>query len=238
MKPVTVPPAGLLSLLSAVVFLPYTASAAILGQYSFGNPGQETTVETSPAFNPTVTGANLVASAITDPANAVGIEISSAATVPVGAPFLRLDPQGNSPDLATALTNNKYFQFTLTASTGFDLDLTSLTFDVARGGAGTPRGYGVRSSADNFATNLSTADVGTVRPAYTPISIPLTGGTFQDLPSITFRVYSYSPAGGSSVDYDNIVVNGTVSAVPEPATFAALALGTLALGFTRRRSVG
>jgi hypothetical protein len=79
---------------------------------------------------------------------------------------------------------------------------------VARGGAGTPRGYAVRSNADSFATNLSTADVQTVRPTYTPISIDLTGAAFQNLSSLTFRVYSYSPAAGSSLDYDNIVVNG------------------------------
>jgi hypothetical protein len=166
----------------------------------------------------------------------VGIEISSAATTPPNAPFLRLDPQGNSPDLATALTNNKYYQFTLSAAAGFELDLSSLTFDVARGGGGTPRGYAVRSSADGFATNLSTADVLTVRPTYTPISIDLTGAAFQNLPSLTFRVYSYSPAAGSSVDYDNIVVNGNLSVVPEPTASAVLLLGAAAgLGAKRRR---
>ncbi len=47
----------------------------------------------------------------------------------------------------------------------------------------------------------------------------------------TFRIYSYSPAAGSSVDYDNLVINGDV--VPEPASLGLLgAAGLLAL---RRR---
>jgi len=208
--------------------------ADVLAQYSFGIPGDETTNEASPAFNPTVVAVHASATAITDPTNSVGLEISSAATTPPNAPFLRLDPQGNSPDLATALTNNKYYQFTLSAENGFQLDLSSLTFDVERGGAGTPRGYAVRSDADGFSSNLSTADVTTARPAYTPISISLAAAAFQDRSSITFRVYSYAPAAGNSLDYDNIVVNGTIAPVPEPEIFAILSVGAIALCGRRR----
>jgi hypothetical protein len=211
------------------------ARGAVIARYNFGSAGQETTVETSPAFQPTVVGTGVTATPISDPAGTVGIEISSAATVPPGAPFLRVDPQGNSATAAAAVTNNKYFQFTVTPDPGTELDLTSLTFDVARGGAGTPRGVVVRSSADNFAADLFQQDIGTARPTYTPVSIDLSGPSFQDLTAaspLTFRVYSYSPAAGSSLDFDNIVLNGTV--VPEPAA-AGLAL---AAGFgllVRRR---
>jgi hypothetical protein len=43
----------------------------------------------------------------------------------------------------------------------------------------------------------------------------------------TFRIYSYSPATGNSLDYDNITVNGDV--VPEPAAAGVLAVAGLAL---------
>jgi hypothetical protein len=209
-----------------------SAHGAILVNYQFGVPGQETTVETSPVFGPTSVLANLTATPVTDPMGTIGIEISSAATTPPGAPFLRVDPQGNSASAAIALTNNKYFEFTITPNAGFLLDLTSLTFDAARGGGGTPRGYVVRSSLNSFATDLATADLLTVRPTYTPVSIDLSG--FADAAgAVTFRVYSYSPGAGSSVDYDNITVNGSV--VPEPAT-GLLGVSGIVLLTVRRRS--
>jgi hypothetical protein len=181
-------------------------------------------VESSPAFAPSSVAAGLIATPVTDPAGTVGIEISSAATTPAGAPFLRLDPQGSSPDAATAVANNKYYEFSLTGDAGNTLNLTNLEFDVMRGGAGTPRGYVVRSSLDSFASNLSQADVETVRPNYTHIIVPLSA---LNVPGVTFRIYSYSPAGGSSLDYDNITVNGDV--VPEPSTLGVLALAGLTL---------
>ena len=196
--------------------------------YTFGSPGQETTAETGAAYSPVVSG-SLSGTPISDPAGAIAIEISSAATAPPSAPFLRVDPQGNSTTPELAITNNKYFQFTITPTTGTLLP-QSLEFDAARGGAGTPRGYAVRSSADNFASTISSADLATVRPLFTHVTIPLTAPQFQGLSSLTFRVYSYSPAAGNSVDYDNIVF----TAVPEP-TSAALLLGTLLPVALRRR---
>jgi hypothetical protein len=221
---------GFLAALAA--FLLGSAEAQVLVRYEFGSPGQETTVETSPAFGPTITAPNLMATAITDPLGTVGLEISSAATTPANAPFLRLDPQGNSTDAATAIANNKYFEFTLSPFQGQMLDVESLTFDVARGGAATPRGYVVRSSLNNFSSNLAQADVGTVRPTYTAVSVDLNAFAATAQP-VTFRIYSYSPGAGSSLDYDNITVNGTV--VPEPSALGLLAMAGAGLGLRRYR---
>lgn len=216
-----------------VVALQLTADSAVLLQYQFGTPGQETTNETSSVFNPTITGPNISGTPITDPLNTVGLEASSAATTPPNAPFLRLDPQANSATAAQAVTNNKYFQFTISPLNQVTLDLESLTFDAARGGSGTPRGYVVRSSFDNFATNLAQADLLTVRPAYTPVTVNLS--SFADTADpVTFRIYSYSPGAGSSVDYDNITVNGNV--IPEPTTGLLLVAGLGICSLRRRRN--
>jgi hypothetical protein len=185
----------------------------------------------------------VTATRISDPMGTVALESSSAPSsggvIPTNAPFLRVDPQGSSANATEAVTNNKYFQFTLTPTANTDVDLTSLVFDVARGGAGTPRGYAVRSSADNFGANLATADILTVRPDYTPVTVDLSSAAFQNIQNLTggltFRIYSYSPNGGASVDYDNITLNGTAVAVPEPVGLALLALGGASLLGRRRK---
>jgi hypothetical protein len=245
-----------LGLFAGVATFAPSAYGVVVAQYQFGTPGQETATETSPAFSPTTTAPGTTATAVTDPNSTIGIEISSApagTTVPTGAPFLRIDPQGSSADPASASTNNKYFQFSVGASSGFDVDLTNLTFNVARGGAGTPRGFFIRTSADNFATELPVTgspaftangignDVTTARPTYSLATADLSAAGFQNIQNLTgsgltFRVYAYSPGGGSSIDFDDFTVNGNISAIPEPASLVLAAAGApLLLGRRRRR---
>jgi hypothetical protein len=202
------------------------AGAAPLVTYNFGSTGQESTNENSPAFNPTTTDGNIVATAVKDTSGKVGIEISSAATTPLGAPYNRVDPQNNANSASAAVTNGVYFSFTVTPNAS--MSLTNLQFDAARGGTGTPRGYDIRSSVDNYAATLGTADLATVRPAYTPVNIDLSAPAFQDLTApVTFRFYVYSTGGGASVDFDNIALNGT--ATPEPASLTLIGLGGVVL---------
>jgi len=153
--------------------------AAPLVTYNFGVAGNETTAENSPAFGPTTIDPNIVATAVQDGSGKVGIEISSAATAPAGAPYNRVDPQGNATSAATAVTNGVFFNFTLTPNN--TMSLSDLQFDAERGGGGTPRGYDIRSSVDNFASDLATADLLTARPTYTHVTVDLTGAAFQNL---------------------------------------------------------
>jgi len=240
--------------IAGVAVLATAARGDTVVQYQFGTPGQETTAENSPVFNPTVVISGVTATAVLDPAGTVGLESSSAATTPATAPFLRLDPQGSSADPNAALAGNKYFQFSISANPGTDLDLSSLTFNVARGGAATPRGFFVSTSADNFATaipvtgtpaftsnavNAMGNDISTARPAYTAATASLAGAAFQNIqnqPSstLTFRFFEYSPGAGSSVDFDDITVNGT-AVVPEPGTAAIAGAAFLLGGIGRRR---
>lgn len=127
-------------------------------------------------------------------------------------PELQLNPSSGATSMALAVTNSSYCSFNITPDVGKKISLTTLTFNGARGGSGTPRGYGVRSSIDGFASNLSTGDFSTVRPNWSAVSVDLSGAGFQNVTSaITFRLYDYAPNSGNSCEYDDITINGTVA---------------------------
>jgi len=118
---------------------------------------------------------------------------------------------------ATAVANNSYFYITLTADSGKRLNLTSLTFKIAKGGSSGTRGGVVRSSVDSYVDSLYSEDVTTVWPNFADITVDLTGANYQNLSEITFRLYTYTPSTDTSMEWDDVTINGTV--VPEAGTF-------------------
>jgi hypothetical protein len=177
------------------------AQAAVLSQYTFP----------AGTFTATTVFAGLTAGAVTNgPGNVCNpFEVSSNG---YGSdPEFRFGPPNGRTTPALAIANNVYVYFTLTPTGGAKLNLTSLTFNVARGGAQTPRGYVIRSSADNYAADIVSADVTTQRTTWSPITVDLSGAAFQGLSStITFRIYIYTPANGQTLEIDDLTVNGTV----------------------------
>ncbi len=203
------------------------AHGAVLSQYTFG------ATNASPTFAATTVDGGFTASNVTATTNA-GPAPGTVFSFQVNTgnypnPALQVNTQNGNTTAALAVTNGAFFTFTLTPNAGTpSYDLTSLTFDAARGGAGTPRGYVVRSSRDSFGSDLAAADVPTARPTLTPVTVPLTGAAFTGLTTATtFRIYTYAPSEGTSVEYDNITINGTV--IPEPSTALLGALGALCL---------
>lgn len=251
----------LLSILSLLV-LASTAPAAVLVTFPFsgsttGNIYDPTSTNT--LLNPTGVATNMTASNITQ-AGAIAWRFQTGTTnmsiYPGNTAVNSSTATGTALTTATgtatatdAVAQGSYFTFTITADPGYELDMTSLTFDVARGGAGT-RGFAIQTSATGFSTNGSTnlnSSTGAVAagastavttniPTYTGISMDLSGAAYQNLTSLEVRVYSYSGAVNSSLEYDNFVLNGTVSAVPEPATWGMMACaGTMFMVMRRRR---
>jgi fibronectin-binding autotransporter adhesin len=195
-------------LAACAIFSISTAHAVILDQYTFGPNGS-----TPGVLSPSTVDPNALASDIfADPG--LALDLTSPATQPPSTPYLRTTFNIASTTADAAFANNADFQFTLTAKDGFLLNLASLNFDVMRGGGSTPRGYAVRSSVDNYGTVLSTADVPTARPTFTNINVDLASPAYQNLTTITFKIYSYSPGTGASVDYDNITINGETTLLP------------------------
>ncbi|NTW54873.1 MAG: PEP-CTERM sorting domain-containing protein [Chlorobaculum sp.] len=127
---------------------------------------------------------------------------------------------------------NSYFTFTLDANPGYKVNFTNFVYTGQAGNAGNaPTSFAFRSSVDGFV-----ADIGS--PTATGTTIDLSAPQFQNLTNpIEFRFYGYNAAGTSGrYSINNYTFNGTVAAVPEPASIALLGVGSLLMGGYLRRT--
>jgi hypothetical protein len=124
----------------------------------------------------------------------------------------------------------------VTAAPGGLLDLTTLQFEVGKGGNSDPRGYFIRSSVDGFASTLFATNLPTgpqMAPALQTIDLS-TLSAYQNLSSVDFRFYVWTPNPTfQSVDYRNLQLQGTV--VPEPSSLALFAVAAAGLGLFHHR---
>lgn len=184
---------------------------AILGQYNFATVN---TGESGVGYAADVSAAGVVNSDLTDGGVNGVLSIHTGGTYASNPVCALRSNNVASTTVAEAITNACYVQWSHTPASGKKLNLTSLTFDASRGGASTPRGYALRSSVDGYTANLATADLATARAdgIFTPITVDLSGPSFQNLTTaITFRMYQYAPSVNLQIDFDNLVLNGTVA---------------------------
>ena len=116
---------------------------------------------------------------------------------------------------STSLDANDYFYFTITPSSGYQVNFTSFVYTSQ---ASTPAGmsFALRSSVDNYATDIGTATV-------TGTTIDLSGASFQNISSaITFRLYAWG-AGSSANTFsvNSFSFNGSVDVVTYGVTYNA-----------------
>jgi hypothetical protein len=175
---------------------------------------------------------NSTASVITD----AGLKISSA------------DPNFNDSDTTavrftakqtTPSPRRDYFSFTVTASSGYLLNLSSLSFQYASssGFGANNLHWAVRSSLDSYSTDIASGATTANATWYTNPTIDL-GTSYDNLSSITFRIYVWDDRARGKNEFgylDNIILDG-VSVVPEPATvaLAIFGLGAAGLGAGRQ----
>jgi hypothetical protein len=134
----------------------------------------------------------------------------------------------SSVTAADAVTNNWYFTIALTPNDSMSIDTINL--DWSRGGTSGVRGWFVRSSLDNYVSDLYSNETpnGTATGLQT-VTISLSGFTGLTTPT-NFRFYSYTTARSRSMDFSNISFGGPGPAsVPAPlplfGAFTAIAWG-------------
>jgi autotransporter-associated beta strand protein len=173
------------------------AQTAFTGTYTWGAIGNTNSF----AYNGTDI-ANLTESAFTK----IGITTSSSSGN-FRATGFALDPVLGS--LTGTNDPTKYFDFSLTAASGFTLSMTNINFGVGRSGTG-PRTFVWGSSVDSFATiitnytvptgvtnNAGVLTIADTTTTFTNIVLDLSGASFQSLTNITFRFYAYNAESGA-----------------------------------------
>ncbi len=209
-----------LTVLAAVAVSVGSAHANVLANYPF----------TSSSRASTDVDANSSASSITDGSGLTSlIDTVRGNSAPAlgGISSDQIDGSTN----AAAVAANDYVTFTLTP--GSTVSLTSLALDAANytnDGTFSAESFFVRSSVNAFASNVGTTQsiAAGSNGAFANFSFDLSGAGFQNVATpIEFRIYFQDAISDPDrgVLLDNIIVNGTSAAVPEPATLAMLALG-------------
>jgi hypothetical protein len=135
--------------------------------------------------------------------------------------------------LNTATNGSAYFEFSVTPTSGFKATLTDISFGSRSTGTG-PQAYSIRSSADNYATDVLT---GTLGADSTWALKSHTGLTLDFDAARTYRIYGHSGVGSASANtvnwrVDDIRLLINVVEKTTPAITTAPTASTITIGQT------
>lgn len=248
-----------LTLGAACALLATSASAAVLVDYKMTAPAAA--LNSAFYIGHTALHANIGATPLANHQNAgnTGSEVLEAGTDRVTT-WNSTAGSGATTDVtyANAFTAGNYVTFTITADAGYQITFDSISFQAGIASSNSAARRGVflvtETSAEAFSdsSTVLTGDVtgaaavgGTLVYYASPTNstAPLTYNASLSGLSVLgegqtqiFRLYFQTQDANQGIFLDDIVINGTVSAVPEPSAFALLAgaavLGAVAL---RRR---
>jgi hypothetical protein len=134
----------------------------------------------------------------------------------LSSPVASFGPAAPVPiDAADALAKDclVYFSFTV-GSAVTNLDISAITFDIARGGGNTNRGFGVYVTTPTTTDELLVPStvIPTARATWTPCYFDLSGvASLQGLSSgdlVTVKIPFWTAAVGNTIDLDSIAVHG------------------------------
>ncbi|WP_300492272.1 lamin tail domain-containing protein [Flavobacterium sp.] len=103
------------------------------------------------------------------------------------------------------LSNTKYFEFTLTPSSGYLIKFASFEYTGQASGTG-PTSFSFRSSLDGYGTNIGAANA-------TGTTISLAAAAYQNITApITFRLYAWgASAAGGTFSINDFTFNGIIT---------------------------
>ncbi len=149
--------------------------------------------------------------------------------------------------LAEAVSGDKYIEFIVAPTAGFNFSGTSFEFIWDRTATTGPSSVTLRSSLDGFASNLGSV-TGIPAGGTTVVRTISLAGVANVVSATTFRLYGYAGTGaggtggfdtGNTTVTPNVVFNGSVALtpVPEASTLAFAAIGGVGVlaRFRRRR---
>lgn len=148
---------------------------------------------------------------------------------------------------STASAGGDYITFSITPTSGNQLNLSGATITYTlQNSANGPDYYSVRSSIDSFGSDLSASSAalnqgGTNTPSSTSLTLPSSVAYTGLTNTVEFRIYGWGAGVGSGTMSVNAwSMTGSVSAVPEPATYAVILGGVVLAGtlWQRRRMRG
>lgn len=209
-------------------------AALIITWNTTGNLGTETS-EPSVTNDAGLAASNLTLGSVTPGAN--GNRFG-------GSGWFNTGNTAGGNTLSEAVAGNDYIEFIVSPNAGFQFTATSFDFIWDRSGTG-PSAVTLRSSIDSFTSDLgsvsSMVSGGVATSTLRTISISGVSGIST---STTFRLYGYgATATGGTGGFDtstiapNVILNGTVSAVPEPTGILMVGAAIGLVGFGRRRGV-
>lgn len=149
--------------------------------------------------------------------------------------------------LSSAISANDYISITVTASGGFEIDFTSIDFLTGIASSLTENNFNVSLQSDatgfNDSSSLHDYSFSNTSPSAQSVTLSGVSGLQNRIGSTEFRLYGWKDSDGGTSTFrirsnsgDDLEIFGSVSAVPEPSSFAALmGLGALGLVATRRR---
>ena len=239
--------------LALLALISTSASAAVIVDYAM--TATRTDLKAAVNVNPTATSANVTATALMNQSGAgpAGSFIYKGDTDRATSWAITFDSAATN--FAGAVAAGNYIAFSITAEAGYQIDLTSITLQVASGSSNLTSNrafYLVTESAvENFSgsstvllTDRTPGGGGTIPVQEATVTNTVPKDYEADLTSISgitttqyFRIYLQAGVG-QALTFDDIIVNGTVSliTVPEPSAFAALSgLAMLGMVASRRR---
>lgn len=227
--------------LAASMLVANSATAAVIAAYGFNSD----TLTSSP------TAANVTAGAITNGPNlnnSLGFtNTGSGSTADPSGTFtggvtrtLSFNNTDYQEDELDAFNDGQYVSFTVSAATGYTLDLNTLTFGHSRSSSAPRRlSVYVKTAAEvGFTERLDVANNGTLTinsDDYFTLDLAAIGTTFDSVTSVEFRLVFHDDNSSPGNGYlDNIVLQGEV--IPEPGSMMLIGAG-LALIASGRRAV-